>query len=61
MPTIECTNPHALIELVKQNDGFTILPYSLVKESKEITYLKNNDFTMYRKKTNFLNTSIYLP
>ena len=24
-------------------------------------YLKNNDFTMYRKKTNFLNTSIYLP
>ena len=44
VPTIECTNPHALIELVKQNDGFTILPYSLVKESKEITYLKNNDF-----------------
>lgn len=40
MPTIECTNPHALIELVKQNDGFSILPYSLVKESKEITYLK---------------------
>ena len=21
VPTIECTNPHALIELVKQNDG----------------------------------------
>mgnify|MGYP003232709466 FL=1 len=48
VPTIECTNPHALIELVKQNDGFTILPYSLVKESKEITYLKNNDFQIQR-------------
>ena len=45
---IECTNPHALIELVKQNDGFSILPYSLVKESKEITYLKNNDFQIQR-------------
>ena len=48
VPTIECTNPHALIELVKQNDGFSILPYSLVKESKEITYLKNNDFQIQR-------------
>ncbi len=48
VPTIECTNPHALIELVKQNDGFTIFPYSLVKESKEITYLKNNDFQIQR-------------
>lgn len=48
VPTIECTNPYALIELVKQNDGFTILPYSLVKESKEITYLKNNDFQIQR-------------
>ena len=24
-------------------------------------YLQNNDFTAYRKRTNFLNTSIYLP
>ncbi len=24
-------------------------------------YLQNQDFTLYRKKTNFLNTSIYLP
>ena len=24
-------------------------------------YLQNNDFELYRKKTNFLNTSIYLP
>lgn len=48
VPTIECTNPHALIELVKQNDGFTILPYSLVKEANEVSYLKSNDFQIQR-------------
>lgn len=68
VPTIECTNPHALIELVKQNDGFSILPYSLVKESKEITYLKNNDFqiqrtyhiVMHKDKNSFLSIKKYL-
>ena len=38
----------ALIELVKQNDGFTILPYSLVKEANEVSYLKSNDFQIQR-------------
>ena len=68
VPTIECTNPHALIELVKQNDGFSILPYSLVKESKEITYLKNNDFkykeriilSCTKTKNSFLSIKKYL-
>lgn len=45
-PTIECVNPSALIELIHYNDGFTILPKSLITKEKEITYL--NDFQIQR-------------
>lgn len=45
-PTIECVNPSALIELVRYNNGFTILPKSLIKKEKEITFL--NDFQIQR-------------
>lgn len=47
-PSIECVNPSSLIELVHYNDGFTILPSSLVKNEKEITLLKNKDFHIQR-------------
>lgn len=47
-PTIECVNPSALIELVRYNNGFTILPSSLVKNEKDIALLKNNDFKIQR-------------
>ncbi|MDO5811611.1 MAG: LysR family transcriptional regulator [Bacillota bacterium] len=46
--SIECVNPSALIELVHYNDGFTILPSSLVKNEKEIALLKNKDFKIQR-------------
>ena len=47
-PSIECVNPSSLIELVHYNDGFTILPSSLVKNKKEIALLKNKDFHIQR-------------
>lgn len=47
-PAIECVNPSSLIELVHYNDGFTILPSSLVKNKKEIALLKNKDFQIQR-------------
>lgn len=46
--TIECSNPNALIELVRYNDGFTILPYSLVKHSKDIAIINNQEFHIQR-------------
>ena len=47
-PSIECVNPSSLIELVRYNNGFTILPSSLVKNEKEIALIKNKDFYIQR-------------
>lgn len=47
-PSIECVNPSSLIELVRYNNGFTILPSSLVKNEKEIDFIKNKDFYIQR-------------
>ena len=47
-PSIECVNPSSLIELVRYNNGFTILPSSLVKKEKEIALIKNKDFYIQR-------------
>lgn len=44
-PSIECVNPSSLIELVRYNNGFTILPSSLVKNEKEIALIKIKIFT----------------
>lgn len=47
-PSIECVNPSSLIELVRYNNGFTILPSSLVKNEKEIALIKHKDFYIQR-------------
>lgn len=47
-PSIECVNPSSLIELVRYNNGFTILPSSLVKNEKGIVLIKNKDFFIQR-------------
>lgn len=47
-PSIECVNPSSLIDLVRYNNGFTILPSSLVKNEKEIALIKNKDFYIQR-------------